>query len=91
MPTWIIPAPTGPTTGAGLVGLIENLTSWFFVGFIVLAIFFVILAGLQFITGGGDPQQVAQARSKLMWAAIAIVAAAFSRGVVAAIQAIVGG
>ena len=87
-PSWIVSAPTGPTTGAGLVALIENLINWFFVGFLITAIVFVILAGWQFITGGGDPQAVGQARAKLLWATIAIVAALLSRGFVAAIQAI---
>ena len=90
MPTWIIPAPTGPTTGAGLTVLIENLTDWFFVAFLLVAVVFIISAGWQFIAGGGDPQEVARARAKLLWGAIAIVVAILSRGFIFAIRAIIG-
>ena len=91
MPTWIIPAPTGPTTGATLIALIENLTDWFFVAFIVLAVVFVLIAALQFITSKAEPQAVAQARNKLLWAAVAIVVAILARAVPMAIKSIVGG
>ena len=91
MPTWIIPAPTGPTTGLEVVELIVNLTNWLFVGFMVLAAVFVVLAAWQFISSSGEPAAVAQARSKLLWAAIAIGVAVLSRGIVAVIGKIIIG
>ena len=90
MPTWLIPAPTGPESGAEVVELIRHLTNWFFVGFMVVAVIFVVLAGWQFISSRAEPAGIAQARSKLFWAAIAIAAAVFSRGIGAAIQSIIG-
>ncbi|HCM36391.1 MAG TPA: hypothetical protein DIS53_00445 [Candidatus Wildermuthbacteria bacterium] len=90
MPTWIIPAPTGPTTGATLVALIENLTDWFFAAFLVLAVLFVLIAAFQFISSRAEPQAVAQARSKLLWAVVAIIAAVFAKGIPTAIRAIIG-
>lgn len=91
MPTWIIPAPTGPTTGLEVVELIVNLTNWLFVGFMVLAAVFVVLAAWQFISSSGEPVAVAQARAKLLWAAIAIGVAVLSRGIVAVIGKIIIG
>jgi hypothetical protein len=90
MPTWVITAPTGPTSGSEIVELIESLTNWFFVGFLLLAVLFIVLAGWQFISSRAEPVALTQARSKLLWAAVAIVAAVLSRGIATVIRAIVG-
>ncbi len=90
MPPWIIPAPTGPTSGSELVQLIEHLTNWFFVGFLILAVILIIIAGWQFISSRAEPQAIMQARNKLFWAVIAIVAAVLSRGVAFAISSLLG-
>jgi len=39
----------------------------------IIAIIMIIVAGMKFITSGGDPQGVASARSNLVWAAVGIV------------------
>jgi len=91
MPTWILQAPTGPTTGGAVVELIVNLTNWLFVGFMVLAAVFIVFAAWQFISSGAEPAAVAQARSKLLWAVIAIGVAVLSRGIVAVVRSIIGG
>ena len=90
MPTFLISAPTGPTSGAELVGLIENLINWFFIGFMLLSVVFVLLAALQFISSGGDPIGVKSAKNKLFWAAVAIAIALLSKGFVLAIGNILG-
>ena len=90
MPTFLISAPTGPTSGAELVGLIENLINWFFIGFMLLSVVFVLLAALQFISSGGDPNGVKSAKNKLFWAAVAIAIALLSKGFVLAIGNILG-
>jgi len=69
--------PKGATVGAQLVTQ-ENT-----VGF--------VFAGWQFIQGGGDPQAVAQARNKLLYAAIGIVVAVLARGIVTAVKSLVVG
>jgi hypothetical protein len=86
-----LPAPTGPTSGAELVALIENITNWFFAGFMVLAAAFIVLAGWQFIASRGDPTAVTSARAKLLWAAVGIAAAVMAKGIVTAVKSIIGG
>ena len=90
MPTFLISAPTGPTSGAELVELIESLINWFFVGFMLLAVVFVLLAAFQFISSGGDPIGVKSAKNKLFWAVIAIAVASLSKGFVLVIGNILG-
>ena len=90
-PTWLQVAPTGPTSGAELLALIQLLTNWFFAGFLVLAVLFIVLAGWQFISSRAEPVALTQARSRLLWAAVAIGAAVLSRGIGVAIKSIVVG
>jgi len=81
LPAGFTALPTRVDTGAELVTTIQALTNWFFVSFLLLAVVFVILAAFQFLSGGGDPQAVAQARQKLIWAAVAIILATMSRAI----------
>ena len=82
--------PLTVRTGAEFVALLETIVNWIFVVLLVVAVIFIVLAAWQFITGGGEPQQVSQARQKLLYAAIGIIVALLSRGIVAAIINIVG-
>src|SRR3989344_3472828 len=86
----IAPIPTGITSAGGFVAAIEVLTDWLFVILTVVAVIFIVLAGLQFITGGGDPAALSAARTKLIWAAVGILVALLARGLPAAIQNLVG-
>jgi len=82
--------PTGITTAQGFIDAMRTLTDWLFVILVVVAVIFIILAGLQFITGGGDPTAISSARTKLIWAAVGIGIALLSRGLPAAIQNLIG-
>jgi len=82
--------PTGPQTGAALLHLVETVTDWVFAGFLVLATIFIIAAAFQFVTKGGEPAQVSQARMKLLWAVVAIAIAAAAKGVPVVVRHIVG-
>mgnify|MGYP007054529859 CR=1 FL=1 len=73
--------PTGPQSGRDLFILVQTLTDWLFVAFILTAVVFIIIAAFQFLTGGGDPNSVAQARQRLIWAVVAIGLAILSRAI----------
>jgi len=65
--------PTGgPTTVGGIVQIVTNVMNWVFVLFVIIAIIFIILAAFQFLTASGEPAALAQARTRLIWAAVAI-------------------
>jgi len=83
-------APTGPSSGAALVLVIENVTNWLFFGFLLLASIIIVFAGFQFATGGGDPTQISAAKKKLIFAAIAIIIATLSKGFVTVVRSILG-
>lgn len=83
--------PTGITTAQGFVDAIRTLTDWLFVILVVISVIFIILAGLQFITGGGDPTTLSAARTKLIWAAVGIGVALLARGLPDAIDNLIRG
>jgi hypothetical protein len=82
--------PTNVTKAQDFIDLIEVITDWIFVLLLVVAVIFVVLAGFQFITGGGDPAAVSEARTKLIWAAVGIGVALMSRGLAPAVRNIIG-
>ena len=82
--------PTGITTAAGFVAIIKVITDWIFVILLLVAVIFIVLAGFQFITGGGDPAQISGARTKLIYAAVGIAVAVLARGVGPAVRDIIG-
>ena len=82
-------APTVVTSGAELVGLVQALTNWFFVGFLLTAVVFLIIAALQFLTGGGDPNSLASAKGKLIWAVVAVIIAVLARSIPLVVENII--
>jgi hypothetical protein len=73
--------PAGPQSGNDLYDIAIGLTNWLFVAFILAAVVFIMIAAYQFLSGGGDPQQVTQARQKFLWALVAIGLAVLSKGI----------
>ena len=82
--------PTTVKTGKEFIDLLNNLVNWIFVVVLIGAVVFVVLAGWQFISGGGEPQAVSQARNKLLYAAVGIAVAVLAKGIVAAVRNIIG-
>jgi len=68
------------STTEELEDLVATIINWIFFIFITIAVVMIILAGLQFVTGGGDPAKVSEARTKLIWAAAGIGIALTARG-----------
>jgi len=82
--------PIIATTGTGVIDAIETLTNWLFVILSVTAVIFIVLAGMQFITAGGNPEAVGEARMKLMYAAVGIAVALLARAVPAVLSNFLG-
>ena len=82
--------PDDINTPDKLIAAIRNVTDWVFVILLVVASIFIIIAALQFVTAGGKPESVTEARQKLIWAVVGIVIALFARAIPDVIVAIVG-
>lgn len=77
-------------TGSGLVTAIQGIVDWIFVALLIAAGIFIVLAGFQFVTQGGDPNAIGEARRKLLYAAIGIIIATLAKAIPLAIRNITG-
>lgn len=82
--------PGGITTAGGFIQIILDLTDWLFIILLVVSVIMIVLAGLQFITGGGDPAAISAARTKLIWAAVGIGVALLAKGIPSAVSNLLG-
>jgi hypothetical protein len=82
--------PTIVTSANSFIDLIGVVVDWLFVFLVAVSVIFIVLAGFQFVVGGGEPTSVSQARTKLMWAAVGIVIALLAQGVPTALESIFG-
>ena len=82
--------PTIATSGRDAITIIGLLTNWLFVILSVTAVIFIVLAAFQFITSGGNPEAIGEARRKLLYAAIGIVIALVARAIPFVLASIIG-
>ena len=82
--------PPGPQTGLAVFDMLKAIMNWIFVIVLVFAVIFIVLAGWQFITQGGNAQAVAEARMKLLWAAIGIGVVLLAQGALTVVKNILG-
>jgi len=81
--------PDGPESFGGILGILDTITDWIFAIIMTVALIFLIMAAFQFVTGGGDPAKVSEARQKLMYAFIGIAIAFVSAGFIRVISVLV--
>ncbi|HUC88236.1 MAG TPA: hypothetical protein VMR95_03760 [Candidatus Binatia bacterium] len=63
-----------PTVGASS-DTVQVILQFVFAGIGALALIIIIIAAIQFVTSGGDPQETAKARNTLLYAAIGLIVA----------------
>lgn len=76
-----IPVPAGIPTGGFAdkgISVIQIALTLLFVLADVLAIAFVIIAGIQWATSGGDKQKVQSSRNRLMYSIIGLIVISLS-------------
>jgi hypothetical protein len=54
---------------------VKTIIQWVYTLFLALAVLFIILAAISYLTAGGDPAKVKKANGKLIYAIVAIVVA----------------
>lgn len=84
LPTDVVQLPDVDKTG--LFKIVDNAANVIFTALLILAAVFVLLAAFQFITGGGNPEALEQARGKLIWAFVGIAIALLAKGLPSIIQ-----
>jgi len=82
--------PPGPGSGSELIDIVEGVTNWVFIILLLTATVFIILAAFQYVTQGGDPNAVGEARRKLLYAVIAVVVGTLAKAIPLAVRSIIG-
>lgn len=85
------PSPE-PTTMdiAGLLEVIKTISRWLLSFLLVLVVIFVLWAAFLFVTAGGNPAKVEEARARLIFAAIGVAVALLAWSVPTIIKGILG-
>ncbi|GEM_PF-2230222 len=78
--------PQGVEAGTAL----SNIINYAFGALLAVAVLMFIVAAYLLATAGGNPEQMKQARSWLIYAAIGLAVAVISRGLVALVGVIIG-
>lgn len=66
----------------GSNGILTKITNILTAVVAIVAVIVIILAGLKFITSGNNPQEVSNARSSVIYAAIALIIAGLAQAIV---------
>lgn len=80
---------SAPTLGCATV-VFSNIVDAALIFAGVVALFFIVISGIKFITSGGDPKQVEGARKTLTWAIIGLVVVFLSFFIVKLISYLTG-
>jgi len=82
--------PPGPSTPEELIGIIDRIANWVFAILLAAAVIFIVIAGYQFLTSGGDPARVASARNSLLYALIGIAVGFLAKAFVTLVRLALG-
>jgi hypothetical protein len=73
-----------------LLNAVYTVVFWVFVGLMAISALMIILGAFTFVTSGGNPDKTTQARNYIIFAAIGIAVALFSRAVPSLVKLVVG-
>jgi len=74
----------------GLLEKVDLVTNFIFVILLVAAVIFIIIGAFQFVTAGGKPESISEARSKIIYAIVGIVIALFAKAIPAVVTNFLG-
>lgn len=94
VPTEKVACPYGDSEGncgaCCLLSAVFNLTDWIFIGLMTISALMIIYGAYCFVMAGADPNKAATGKSLLMYAAIGIAVAFFSRALPTVVKLVMG-
>jgi uncharacterized protein YpmS len=69
---------------------IKRIGNFLFTVLLAIAVIFIVIAGVRFVTAGGDPEQVKSARDMILYAVVGIIIAILAKGAVTLIKSMIG-
>jgi len=82
------PPTTAPTIDT--MDLLNNVTNWLFAILLITAAIWIIIAGYNFITAGGDSEKTNTARNFVLYALIGVLVGFAAKGLVVLVSKIAG-
>lgn len=82
--------PGSPCGACCLLNAVYNLTDWIFVGLMAISALMIIYGAYLFVTAGQNPSNADKGRNLLMYAAIGIAIAFFSRALPSLVKLVLG-
>lgn len=73
-------------TPQGLLGAVASIVKWVYIVFFIVAVLFILIAAFNYLTGGGQPEKIKTAHTRLIYAVIAIAIALMAVGAVQIIK-----
>jgi len=73
-----------------LLSKVDAVANFLFVILLVAAVIFIIIGAFQFVTAGGKPESISEARQKIIWAIVGIVIALFAKAIPAVVTNFLG-
>lgn len=67
-------------TFSDIISLLEKLVDWFYAILLVVAAFYLVWGGLDFIFSGGDDEKVKSGRKKIQYALVGVAIAVVANG-----------
>jgi uncharacterized BrkB/YihY/UPF0761 family membrane protein len=69
-----------------LVATLENIADWLFYILLAVAVVFIVIGGIYYVTAQGDPEKVRKAGQSIQYALIGVIVASLAKGLVTLIQ-----
>jgi len=79
-----------PLQTENLTDIVDNILNLLFNFALVLTPLMVVVAGVMFVTAGGDPNRISTAKRILLWTAVGFVIILLAKGLIAVLRAIIG-
>lgn len=77
-PAVLAQVASGPEDVDALIGIVDQVATWFQTIVLIIGIIMIIAAGLTWMTAGGNDEKLTTARKMLIWGLIGIAVALFA-------------
>lgn len=71
--------------------LIDNIIDFIFLISLAIAPIMILVAGFLFLTAGGNPQKVSQAKNLILYTVIGLAIILLAKGLIAVLKSVLGG
>lgn len=82
--------PPSSTSFTDLTGLGNKIVQQIWVVFTVIAVICFVVAGILFLTSGGDPDKITKARSAFIWGVAGVIVGVLAYTIIALVRGAIG-